>query len=156
MPPLLRFLDPGTRFVEPCAGAGDLVDQLRRAGHVCISAFDIEPQRGDIGRGDATNLRLSNPGKTKFITNPPWTRSILFPLIRHLSAQAPTWMLLDAMLLFNDGFRPFLPITRKVVGTPRLIWIPGTTDTATDDTAWYLFDATIPPEEAVQFYGRSA
>ena len=39
--PLLRLLEPGTKFVEPCAGAGDLVGHLERAGHVCVAASDL-------------------------------------------------------------------------------------------------------------------
>jgi hypothetical protein len=31
-----------------------------------------------------------------FITNPPWDRKVLHPLIEHLSSIAPTWLLFDA------------------------------------------------------------
>jgi hypothetical protein len=155
LPPLLRFLEPGTVFVEPCAGAGDLVDQLTAAGMTCHAKFDIEPQRFDIRRGDALDVRW-RPRRGMFITNPPWRRALLLPLIRHLASQAPTWLLIDAMFLFNAGSIPLHPILRKVVGTPRLTWIEGTTDSSVDDSAWYLFDGTIPPTDHVQFYGRTA
>lgn len=155
LPPLLRFLQPGTVFVEPCAGRGALVDQLTAAGHICHSAFDIEPQRFDIARRDVLDMKW-RPRRGMFITNPPWKRQLLLPIIRHLAYQAPTWLLLDAMFLFNAGAVPLLPILRKVVGTPRLIWIEGTTDTSVDDSAWYLFDGTIPVTDHVEFYGRTA
>src|SRR6476620_7032842 len=76
--PLLPYLPPRTRFVEPCAGAGDLIDHLKAAGHVCVAAYDIEPQRDDIERRDAMTLDAVDPGIT-FITNLPWTRTWLHP-----------------------------------------------------------------------------
>ena len=39
--PLLPHLKPGTRFVEPCCGAGDLVQHLERAGHTCVASYDL-------------------------------------------------------------------------------------------------------------------
>ena len=40
--PLLDHLMIGTRFYEPCAGDGQLIDHLERFGHICVGASDIE------------------------------------------------------------------------------------------------------------------
>ncbi len=50
VPALLPHLEPNTRFCEPCAGDGALIDHLTKHGHVCASAWDIEPQREDIAQ----------------------------------------------------------------------------------------------------------
>jgi len=148
---LLPYLAPGTRFVEPCAGAGALLDQLTAAGHVCARAWDIDPKRDDIEEGDALQMLVGNIDR--FITNPPWTREILHPLIVHLSNQAPTWLLFDSDWKHTKQAREFMPRCRKIVSVGRLRWIRGTTDDAKDNCSWYLFDlpGRLPPE----FHGRA-
>lgn len=143
--PLLPFLPPRTRFVEPCAGDGRLIDHLTRRGHKCIGALDIEPERGDIQRGDATALRVSNAGSFMFITNPPWTRDILHPLIRNLAAQAPCWFLFEADWMSNAHATQFRPLLRDVVLIGRVKWFEGSDSNGKDNIAWYHFDGTRPP-----------
>jgi hypothetical protein len=152
--PLLRFLPPRTVYVEPCAGRGDLVDQLKRAGHVCHAAIDIDPQRNDIRRGDMFDIRW-RPRRGMFITNPPWKRETLHALIRHLAPQAPTWLLFDADWLHNDDALPFMPILQRVVSVGRLRWIEGSDSDGHDNHAWYLFDGQRAGPD-VFFHGREA
>ena len=57
--PLLPHLEPGASFIEPCAGAGDLVRHLRDARHPCIWAFDTHPQSEDVQQFDAFDMRMS-------------------------------------------------------------------------------------------------
>lgn len=150
--PLLAHLRPSTRFVEPCAGDGALVDHLTEHGHVCAGAWDIEPQRTDIDRYDAL---IGWAGSTDcFITNPPWTRSILHPLIEHLSDQFPTWLLFDADWTHTRQATPYLPRLRKIVAVGRLKWIEGSAFTGKDNCAWHLFDR--PANAPAAFYGRAA
>jgi hypothetical protein len=92
--PLLPYLPDKVYFCEPCAGDGALVNILESFGHHCVSASDIAPQHEMVGRSDVLELR--NIGVDCFITNPPWDRKILHPLIEHLSAMLPTWLLFDA------------------------------------------------------------
>ena len=148
--PLLRHLSPGTRFAEPCAGDGALVDHLREAGHLCTHASDIEPRRADIQEADA----LSGPwaGHTMFITNPPWDRKILHPLIVHLSDVAPTWLLFDADWMHTRQSAPFMPRLRRIVSVGRVKWIPDSKMTGKDNCAWHLFDK--PSNGPAEFYGR--
>lgn len=150
--PLLPHLAPGTRFCEPCAGDGRLIDHLTSAGHVCAGAWDIEPQRDDIDRQDATQRIIGNIDC--FITNPPWDRKILHPLIVHLSAQAPTWLLFDADWIHTRQAASFMPLLRSVVSVGRVKWIADSPFTGKDNCAWHLFDAqSIAP---AVFYGRAA
>ena len=148
--PLLPHLMPGTRFCEPCAGDGALIDHLKAAGHLCLYACDIEPKRADIEQADA----LAGPwgGHTMFITNPPWDRKILHPLIVHLSDAAPTWLLFDADWMHTKQSVPFLPRLRRIVSVGRVKWIPDSKMTGKDNCAWHLFDK--PSSGPAKFFGR--
>lgn len=150
LPPLLPFLSRNTRFVEPCAGDGVLVDQLVAAGHDCVFASDISPGRSDIVQADVFEEVWSN--LDCFITNPMWTRALLHPLIIHLSDQAPTWLLFDANWAFSQQARIFSRRCRKIVAGARVKWIENSEWDAKDDLAWYLF--TEPSDSPTQFYFR--
>lgn len=151
--PLLAHLDPGTRFVEPCAGHGDLIDQLTVAGHRLVRAFDIDPQRDDIAIGDARRLRWET-GNGFWITNPPWTRALMHPIIRNLCQQAPLWALFDSDWMLTDQSSAFRPFLRKIIPVGRVRWIPGTDMDGFDNVAWYLFDGTRPPPRSIEFFLR--
>jgi hypothetical protein len=43
--PLLRHLSPATRFIEPCTGAGYLIEHLARAGHVLVAVHDLPDEK---------------------------------------------------------------------------------------------------------------
>jgi hypothetical protein len=144
VPPLLPHLGGLRRFVEPCAGAGHLVDQLEAAGLVCVQAFDIHPLRADVEVGDAMRATLP-PGADGFISNPPWKRRHLHPIIGHLARQAPTWLLFDAGWAFSESAAAYLELyCHAIVPTPRLQWVENTEYDATDDTAWYFFGPGAP------------
>ncbi len=150
--PLLPHLRAGTRFCEPCAGDGALIDHLISVGHECASAWDIEPQRGDIDRQDATTRLTGNIDC--FITNPPWDRKVLHPLIANLAAQYPTWLLFDADWIHTRQSAPFVPWLVKIVSVGRVKWITDSPFTGKDNCAWHLFDArNVAP---AQFIGRRA
>lgn len=148
--PLLPLLPSFVQFVEPCAGDGALKDHLQKHGHVCLHASDIEPRRDDVKEADA----LSGPwsGFEMFITNPPWDRSILHPLIVHLSDSAPTWLLFDADWMHTKQSAPFMDRLRKIVSVGRVKWIPDSKMTGKDNCCWYLFDR--PSEARPEFFGR--
>lgn len=150
--PLLRFLPPGTRFAEPCAGAGDLVRHLEAEGHVCVDASDIAPRGPNIRQQDALTFQCDDAAVV--VTNPPWSRDILHPLIRHLSARRPTWLLIDANWLFTKQAAPLLPICSKIVTIGRVKWIPDSKMTGKDDAIWALFDERL--DGPTEFFGRSA
>jgi hypothetical protein len=141
--PLLGHLPPRTLFVEPCAGDGALVSHLHRHGHHCVDATDIDPGNPFIGARDALTAQIGQ-GQF-FITNPPWERTILHPLIEHLSDQAPTWLLFDADWMHTKQATPYLPRLRKIVSVGRVKWIPDSKMTGKDNCCWYLFDRGNAP-----------
>lgn len=156
---LLPHLAPQTRFVEPCAGDGVLIDQLVAAGHEFVWACDLEPGRVDISMADALEVNIERWLKQPvnfdcFITNPPWTREILHPLIVHLSDQAPTWLLFDADWKHTKQSIPYLPRLRRIVSVGRLRWIAGSDHDGKDNCCWYLFDR--PRASAPLFFGRGS
>ena len=80
--PLIPFLRGVETFAEPCAGDGQLVSHLESLGLQCDYFGDIQDGQDALavdgfGRVDA------------IITNPPWTREILHPMIRHFQRFAP-------------------------------------------------------------------
>lgn len=151
-PPLVKHLRRGFRYKEPCAGAGDLIRQLQPFAD-CIEARDIAPQADFIPVGDMMEVTLGDADG--FITNPPWTRSLLHPLITHLADQGPTWLLFDAAWAGTKQALPFQSRCRKIVIIGRLKWIPDSPHDHKEDSAWYLFDKPIPGASPA-FYMRGA
>lgn len=148
IPPLLAHVPPGTVFAEPCAGAGDLVHLLEQAGLVCAWGLELEPQgsclrnRWPIGIGNALALTADDlAGVDVVISNFPWHRDWLHPLILHLAAIKPVWSLHDASWAFTKQAARFGPICTDVVAVGRLKWFEGSRYDPPDDCAWYRFDA---------------
>lgn len=142
---LAPYLPPDVTYAEPCVGQRDLVIGLASIGAQCD--WDSDEEFGAI------NLEANHiESCALIITNPPWTRKILHPLIEHLSALKPTWLLFDAAWAHTVQSAPYMKHCRAIVSVGRLIWIPGTTMSGKDDCAWYLFDQST--EGPVIFYGR--
>lgn len=137
--PLLRELPTSRRYIEPCAGDGALIRHLE-CDHDCIGASDIAPRDQSFMTLDATNEQFDDFSFDCFITNPPWDRKILQPIIANLSAQAPTWLLFDADWMHTRQAAPYLPWCRKIIAVGRVKWIPDSPHTSKDNCAWYLFD----------------
>ena len=146
--PLLPHIKHMTSFEEPCAGAGDLIDHLEDAGFHCTYSADIEPRRRDIAKFDA--MRQKGTTADAYITNPPWTRELLHPLIIHLSDIAPTWLLFDADWAHTVQATPYLKRCPKIVSVGRVSWM-GNGVSGFDNCAWYLFDKAYSGEPI--FYG---
>jgi hypothetical protein len=154
--PLLPHLGGVRSFCEPCAGAGDLVRQLERAGLACAAAYDLAPGDGWIETRDALTLQRPDlAGADCIITNPPWSRDVLHRMIVRFAVLAPTWLLFDADWIHTAQSGPFQPLLSRVVSVGRLCWIEGTGMTGKDNCAWHLFDAVTAPAPA-RFFGRAA
>ena len=148
-------------FAEPCAGNGALIDHieghdffsLEKNNTVCVYASDIEPQRKDIIKKNALQLTKNDAvGSEVFITNPPWDRSILHPLIFHLTSLKPTWLLFDADWMHTRQSAIFQKMLKKVVSIGRIKWIEGSKNTGKDNCCWYYFDENN--KDQTKFYGR--
>lgn len=152
--PLLDHLPPRSTYSEPCAGNGALMDHLSAAGLRCMVAYDILPKRHDIRQGNALCAGKSLSMGDFIITNPPWDRKILHPMIEHFSAIRPTWLLFDADWMHTKQSAPFMPWLRKVVSVGRVKWIPDSKHTGKDNCCWYLFDQYR--DGPTEFIGRAA
>lgn len=140
-------------FDEPCAGNYALVNHIEKEtkGECCL-AYDIDPQSPFVVKADILTDRIALKSGL-IITNPPWDRKILHPMIELFSDQGPTWLLFDADWLHTKQSAPFLPRLRKIVSVGRVKWIPDSKMTGKDNCAWYLFDK--PSDEPTLFYGRT-
>lgn len=155
--PLFAHLSPGTRFAEPFAGRGALIDILEAQGHRCVYASDIEPLRDDVHRLDFRDFSIDGlEDVDQVISNCPWKREILHDAIVHLSDQRPTWLLFDADWMHTGQSEPYLPRLRRIVSVGRVKWMPGSPHVGMDNAAWYLFarpDSTTIPTPPL-FCGR--
>lgn len=133
---LMPYLINVHTFAEPCCGHGLLIDELERHDLVC-------KMRGDIQMGSSFDGRWVSHRDVAdcdaIITNPPWTRQLLHPLIRHFMLLKPTWLLFDSDWAFNKHASPYLPQCSDIVAVGRLRWIEGTTNTGKDNVSWYRF-----------------
>lgn len=151
--PLIPHLQSISAFCEPCAGDGALIQHLEGMARLrCVEAYDIEPKVMGIKKLDvlAGDLPIGLP----FITNPPWDRKILHPLIDRLAGIAPTRLFFDADWMHTKQSAPFMPWLCKIVSVGRVKWIPDSKMTGKDNCAWYLFDKNNSSKTT--FYGREA
>ena len=147
--PLLPHLPDGFGFAEPCAGDGALVEHLETKG-VCMWASDIEPQAEGIHKRSYDELSFDELIDSEYvITNPPWDRTILHPMIEFFAPKKKTWLLFDADWMHTKQSRQYMPWCRKIVSVGRVKWFGNMT--GKDNCAWYLFQEVFawhanPPE----------
>lgn len=148
--PLLRILEPSTRFIQPCAGPGELIGHLEQAGHQCAGAFDLPT--------DARIARYPIGTDVVFIANPPWRRRFEpHKIIANLRDQAPLWALIYSDWLFNARSTPFLSRLRAIVSIGRVKWVEGSESGGFENACWCLFDRPQPDGFAVvRFVGQIA
>ena len=136
--PLLPYLENYFTFIEPCAGNGQLTMFLMKYKDCyCLLQSDIEPQESNVKTKNVFDLEEK---PDYYITNPPWDRKILHPLIEHLSNLAPTWLLFDADWIHTKQSQPYQSRLKKIVSVGRVKWIPDSKMTGKDNCSWYLFD----------------
>lgn len=143
--PLMPFIEGLSTFAEPCAGRGKLVAALEAKGLRCS-------YQGDILYGEDALATTDYGDCDVIITNPPWTRPILHPLILHFQKIAPTWLIFDADWMHNVQAAPFLDQCSHIVAIGRLKWMAKSDNTGKDNVAWYRFDHRH--SGGPKFYGR--
>ena len=146
-------LDNSTIFVEPCAGGFDLAGMLVDKGHICCAAFDVVPMSDKVCQKDCLEIRKHNLTSAEvFVSNPPFTWSVLYPLMDHMISLLPTWLLLPADVMHNVRMAPYMKKCVKVVSIGRMFWTDNKVK-GVDNYCWYLFDRDhVGPTE---FIGRS-
>lgn len=138
---LKHFLKAGQTFAEPCAGDGTLTDQLEALGLTCLYQYDIEPMRDDIDKVDALELTSNDVwGSDLILSNPPWSRNILHPMIERFANLKPTWLLFDSDWAYTKQSKELMSkYCTDIVVVGRLKWIEGTKMSGKDNCAWYRF-----------------
>ena len=154
--PLIDHLDYSFDYVEPCAGDGRLISHIKDltgGTGECIYACDIEPKHSSVVECNALEVGFGGYGMVDYcITNPPWDRKILHPLIDHWLGICPTWLLFDADWMHTRQSAPFMDYCSKVVSVGRVKWIEGSKNTGKDNCCWYLFDVYL--DRPTEFHGR--
>jgi hypothetical protein len=156
--PLLAHLEPGVTYAEPCAGRGDLIRHLAEDDFKCGYASDVAPRnrlspmqikKRPFQKVTASHLRNCD----MIITNPPWTREILHPLIEHFLTLKPCWLLYDADWMHNgDPVPRLLKRCSKIVAVGRVKWIAGSQGAGKENCAWFHFPTHH--FDGPHFYGR--
>ena len=151
--PLIKHLPFKFKFAEPCAGDGQLCRHLEHFGGECMWASDIEPQLDGIKKNDYIEVGNLEVLESEYIiTNPPWDRTLLHPMIDHFSLLKPTWLLFDADWAHTKQSAEYIRGCSKIVSVGRIKWFGNMT--GKDNCAWYLFDHntdSYPPK----FFGRT-
>jgi hypothetical protein len=148
--PLIPFLHPDAVIDEPCAGDGALVKHLQRSGFTTKFASDIEPRHQRVQRLCA--FERQRCFGNVFVTNPPWDRKVLHPLILHLSDIAPTWLLFDSDWCHTKQSKPYMERCEKIISIGRVKWIPDSKMTGKDNCCWFFFNK--PSSKVTRFIGR--
>jgi len=132
--PLLEHLEENFLFAEPCAGDGALINHLEG-----IYAYNYD---------QLTSEELIEA--EYIITNPPWDRKLLHPMIEFFTSKRKTWLLFDADWPHTKQSKNYISMCSKIVSVGRIKWFGNMT--GKDNCAWYLFDKKN--DEPTKFYGR--
>lgn len=128
----------GVKYAEPCWGNGDLENLIGDTA-TCLWRSDIEPQQENIPVKDATKVNIDDlQGVSCIITNPPYQWGMLKPLLDHLPAVKPTWLLLPGDYMFNVRMGPYMEKCETVIAIGRMYWLPNKVK-GVNNFAWYKF-----------------
>ena len=139
--PLLPHIEGVRAYAEPCAADGFLIEHFEQQAPwmECTYSNDIDWFDGEdaiVG----TQLEAARERYSHIITNPPWTRKVMHPMLWRFMSIAPTWCLFDADWAHTKQARELIKHCVKIVSLGRLRWIPDTTMSGKDNCAFYLFD----------------
>lgn len=153
-----KFVDfiRGKSYAEPCYGDGDLEDLLIDVS-TCKWRSDIRETVGCSKVVDALDITKDDVSECSLIvSNPPFSRDILLPMIDHFITLKPTWLLLPADYAHNIYFGPYMKKCSRVVSVGRLCWFPkdGKRVSSTDNFMWYFWKKGATIDTETIFYGR--
>jgi hypothetical protein len=155
--PLIPFLADYITYAEPCVGNGDLVKQMSAYGLQCCHTSDISSDQ--YQEWDASDIPLEfllAYGPDCIITNPPFSKALLLPIMDHLMCSGlPLWLLLPADIMHNKYMSPYMRKCKTVVSVGRLCWFPdevtGKMVKGVDNYQWMEF---VSYETPTTFHGR--
>jgi len=119
----------------------------------CSWASDLEPQTKSILTKHFREIGMEELFEADYIiTNPPWDRSLLHPMIEYFTAYRPTWLLFDADWIHTKQSIPYMGMLKKIVSIGRVKWIEDSKSVGKDNCCWYLFERDSSSH--TKFYGR--
>lgn len=125
-------------YAEPCYGEGDLERLL--SGMMCMWRSDIRETTENCIVKDALQVTWEDVKYCdRIITNPPYTKSDLLPLIDHFITLKPTWLLLPGDFMHNIYAGPYMKKCSKVISVGRLYWQKNK-QRGKNNFCWYLFE----------------
>jgi len=129
-------------YAEPCAGAENLINLLSEYAD-CIWTSDIDPQNDFDTPVDVMDLvRLDfNVDCDLIITNPPYTKKILMPMIeKMLTLTENVWLLLPADMMHNQYMSRLIDKhCISILSVGRLYWEAEKKVKGKDNYEWYFF-----------------
>ena len=150
--PLVPFIR-GKTYAEPCYGNGDLEDLLMDVA-VCKWRSDVRETVGSSKVLDALSLAKGDlDGIDLIVTNPPFTKTVLMPMLAHFITLKPTWLLLPADYAHNVYFGDAMRKCAKMVSVCRLKWIKDSKYTSVDNFCWYFWPQHSTHQQTI-FVGR--
>jgi len=150
---LVEFIR-GKTYAEPCYGNGDLEGLLTDVA-ACKWRSDIRETVGSSKVLDALEVTKEDlEGTDLIVTNPPFSKDVLLPLIDHFVSLKPTWLLLPAGYMNNIYFGPYMKRCSRVVSIGRIKWFRDSKHTSTDDFCWYFWKKGATTDTRTIFYGR--
>lgn len=132
---LVPHLPPQLWYIEPCAGAGAIISVLHEHDMYCADAYDIEPNAPHIRQADAQTQSVE--GAT-IITNPPYARHLLQPLLDHWIGSATCWLLLPLDMAVNVWTNSYMEYVSHILPVGRVSWL-GNGKSGMDNSAWFRF-----------------
>lgn len=140
--PAAKHFQKDIVFCEPCAGDGRLAAHVERwvEGSLCAFMMDIEPKGPHILEGDSSLLNSEHIDNCDvIITNPPYTWSVLAPMMDRWIPMLPTALLLPADFMHNKRFQKYLRHCALIQSIGRVKWIEDSKMSGVDNYAWYFF-----------------
>ena len=145
-----RYFDlSGIRYIEPCFAEGSIQSHLAASGALCAYASGLEPEVAGVeavdalGEGEQGYERAARVADV-ILTNPPWDRALLHPMIARFSDAAPSLLLFDSNWINTKQAGVFQDRLVAVFQAGRHRWFEGQDGdkgmSPKEDTSWYLFD----------------
>ena len=143
----------GKTYAEPCYGDGDLENQLMEVAN-CRWRSDIRETVGSSKVKDALALTRDDVGDCDLIiTNPPYDRKTLLPIIEHFISLRPTWLLLPGDMMHNKYFSKYVDTASCIISVGRLYW-QANQIRGKNNFCWYYWPRYGVTEYPTEFIGR--
>jgi hypothetical protein len=127
-------------YYEPCAGDGTLINHLTNYAN-CVGCSDIQPNAENILKKDMFSLTIDDIQCDTILTNPPWKREILHPMLEYfIGLKKRQILLFDADWKHTIQSSQYMDYCEKIISIGRLKWIEKSKNVGKDNCCWYIFN----------------